>query len=130
MYTIIAGVELPETEEEISYVEVSGGLDGLVNEFIHVAMELNEDDRKPLALRFAAWVSQHWQLLHSLNLMKIIKCNDTELPNERFRFLFGENANATLEINFPTPTDADKFTRTLSDALASIIEQCGYQDHV
>lgn len=130
MYTIIAGVELPENEEEISYVEVSGGLDELVNEFIRAAMELNEDDRKPLALKFAVWVAEHWQLLHSMNLMKIIKCNATELPNERFRFLFGENANATLEINFPTPPDADKFTRALSDALASIIEQCGYQDHV
>lgn len=130
MYTIIAGVELPENEEEISYVEVSGGLDELVNEFIRAAMELNEDDRKPLALKFAVWVAEHWQLLHSMNLMKIIKSDELESPHERFRFVFGENANATLEINFPTPPDADQFTQVLSASLASVIAQCGYQDHV
>lgn len=127
MYKLVTGFELPETDEEFSYIEVGGGIDELVDNFISESLTKDKNLRKILAIDFSRWFILHWKTLHRMKMIKVYKDKEESFPQRRYRIALGTTSKSALEVLLPCVQD-DVEVQVLAAQLEYIIKFCGYKE--
>lgn len=128
MYILSEGVELPENDLEFSYVEISGGLDALFDNFVEQALKKNTKERTELAMGLSCWLLAHWKTLYSKGMLQIYHDPCLTSHRSRYRFGLGFNSTTALDVYLPPHEDESDEVKRLSKEFEYIIDYCGVSD--
>tara|TARA_B100000929_G_C15484121_1_gene412227 strand:- start:549 stop:932 length:384 start_codon:yes stop_codon:yes gene_type:complete len=126
MHKIDDNLELPETEEELSYIEVAGGIGKLLHDYFDVIEEDNAA-RKRIAMRLSEWLLIHWRMLHRAGLFNVYMSHDI-LGDKHYAFAMGAENQMSVSFQYPTPENETERTKEIAEALMSIGRIVGIQD--
>jgi len=131
MFKLTETFLLPETDEEFSYIELTGGIGELLETFSESIDDAEDSVRKDHAKRFAQWLVENSQSMRRLGIMKVIRkpirVNEGKPPREKYQITFGDSVETTLEVTAPVednPGDLQPLVR----ALLAVIIQCEHED--
>lgn len=122
---LIDKVELPETEEELSYIEVGGGIGKMLRDW-HDEIEEDHALRMKAAMQLAEWLLTHWKMLHRAGLFNVYVTTDV-FGDKHYAFAIGAEHQMSVSFEYPVPDNENERAKEMSEALMSIARIVGIQ---
>lgn len=125
MYKINDKVELPITEEELSYTEVGEGIGTMLCAFYETIKD-NQEQRQYFAIVLGNWLIDYWKMIHRAGLLKVYVGEPGLNGFIEYSFAIGAETEVAINLTFPC-TDEDPAVIKLTNDLIAISEIVGVE---